>query len=52
MYIEALIDIIFSHRECNFAFRKAIRVGKGHIGFKAGFHPFVSVSLFLVGTDP
>lgn len=50
MYIEALVDIIFFHREWNFAFRKAIREGAGHTGFKTGFHSFVRASLFLVGS--
>lgn len=49
MYIEAVVDIIFFHRVWNFAFRKAIRVGVGDIGFKTGFHSFVRASLFLVG---
>lgn len=45
----AFVDIIFSCRGYNFAFRKAIRAVADYIEFKAGFHSFVRVNLFVIG---
>lgn len=43
---------MFFHRGCNFAFRKTIRAGADHRGFKAEFHTSVSVNLFLTAAYP